>query len=131
MPPLAFTHLKKAAAERGAELKSMPPLAVASARTLIGSPVASFPLPIPHFTALDSEARSPTSASLSSPDDPPHAASDNAIAAAIAPRRYLLIFPLLQFDVSGTCGASSSQLPAYAGYGMTTMAPGISMDASG
>src|SRR5215217_419600 len=115
MPPLAFTHLKKAAAERGAELKSMPPLAVASARTLIGSPVASFPLPIPHFTALDSEARSPTSASLSSPDDPPHAASaaasDNAIAAAIAPRRYLLIFPLLQFDVSGTCGASRSQLP--------------------
>src|SRR5829696_565772 len=112
MPPVAFTHLKKAAAERGAELKSMPPLAVASARTLIGSPVGSFPLPIPHFTALDSEAGPPTSASLSSPDDPPHAASaeasDNAIAAATAPRRYLLIFALLQFDVSGTCGASSS-----------------------
>src|SRR5215218_8368746 len=112
MPPLAFTHLKNAAAERGAELKSMPPLAVVSARILIGSPVASLPLAIPHFTALDREASSPTSSSVASPDESPHAASaaasDKAVAAATAPRRYFFMFPLLQIDISGTCGASRS-----------------------
>src|SRR4051812_22110505 len=99
MPPLAFTHLKYAAAERGAELKSMPPLAVASARILIGVPVARLPLPIPHLTAVLAEASLPTSESLVLPDDPPQADTaariGSAVAAVSAARRYLLIVHLL------------------------------------
>src|SRR4249919_2314267 len=84
MPPLAFAHSKNAAADFGAELKSMPPLAVASARTLIGSPVAGLPLPIPHFSAEAEVSSFPTSASPLSPDDPPQAATPNATATTAA-----------------------------------------------
>src|SRR4051812_20953542 len=108
MPPFAFTHLKNAAAERGAELKSMPPLAVVRARTLTGVPVAAFPLPMPHLTA-DAEVSSlPTSASLLFPDDPPHAESAttaSASAAASAARRYLVILLLLQKERRSTGSA--------------------------
>src|SRR4051794_31538829 len=100
MPPFAFTHLKKAAAERGAELKSMPPLAVVSARILIGLPVARFPLPIPHLTAEADVLILPMPVSPVFPDDPPQAASTaaeaSANAAASAARRYLVILRLLQ-----------------------------------
>src|SRR5436305_12065957 len=94
MPPFAFTHLKNAVAERGAELKSMPPLAVVSARTSIGVPVAGFPFPIPHLTA--DVFSLPTSVSPVFPDDPPQAATAattaSASAAASTARRYLVIF---------------------------------------
>src|SRR4051812_6306291 len=97
MPPLAFTHLKNAAADRGAELKSMPPLAVVSARILIGVPLAAFPLPIPHLRAEDDVSSLPTSLSPLSPDEPPHAASPSmSPAAAIgASRRLLVLFNTL------------------------------------
>src|SRR3954454_3305682 len=100
MPPLAFTHLKNAAAERGAELKSMPPLAVVSARTLIGWPVAGFPLPMPHFTAEADVSSLPMSELPVFPDEPPQAESTAATAsvdaAATAARRYLVILRVLQ-----------------------------------
>src|SRR3954449_201616 len=100
MPPFAFTHLKNAAAERGAELKSMPPLAVVKARTLIGVPVAGFPLPIPHLAADGDVSSLPTSESLLLPDDPPHAESAattaSASAAANAARTDLVILHFLQ-----------------------------------
>src|SRR3954454_19001415 len=100
MPPLALTHLKNAAADLGAELKSMPPLAVARARILIGSPLAGFPLPIPHLRADDEVSNVPMSESLVSPEDPPQAASatttGKAAAAASAARTYLFILCLLR-----------------------------------
>src|SRR5215207_6098609 len=100
MPPFAFTHLKNARAERGAELKSMPPLAVVSARILIGLPDAGFPLPIPHLAEEADVSSLPTSESLLFPDDPPQAESAatnaSASAAASAARRYLVILHLLQ-----------------------------------
>src|SRR3954468_12524288 len=114
MPPLAFTHLKNAAADRGAELKSMPPLAVVSARILIGLPVAGFPLPIPHFAAEGDSF--PTSESLLFPDDPPQAESAatnaSASAAASAARRYLVILHLLQEErrsIGWACGRRSCE----------------------
>src|SRR3954471_3833478 len=100
MPPLAFAHLKKAAAERGAELKSMPPLAVVSARTLIGLPLAGLPLPIPHLAAVADVFSFPTSESLLFPDDPPQAATPartaSVSATARAARTYLVMLHLLQ-----------------------------------
>ena len=72
----------------------MPPLAVVSARTSIGVPVAGFPFPIPHLTA--DVFSLPTSVSPVFPDDPPQAATAatiaSASAAARAARRYLVIF---------------------------------------
>src|SRR3954471_17722441 len=51
MPPLSLTHLKYASVVRGISEKSVPGCLVESEPILIGSPVAFWPLPRPHFAA--------------------------------------------------------------------------------
>ena len=64
MPPLAFTHLKYAAAMFGMSVKSVPGCLVAMAPSLIGAPVAFLPFPSPHTAVTADALPDPTLAGL-------------------------------------------------------------------
>src|SRR5918911_2278205 len=100
-PPLSLTQSKYAFAVFGMSVKSVPGCFVAIAPSLIGAPLAFWPLPSPHF---DAAALSPPLgvelwAELLAPDEldeleleleppppPPHAATSSATAATRAGR---------------------------------------------
>ena len=81
-------------------IDTLNPETQADIRTLIGWPVAGFPLPMPHFTAEADVSSLPMSELPVFPDEPPQAESTAATAsvdaAATAARRYLVILRVLQ-----------------------------------
>src|SRR3954454_21161232 len=98
MPPLALTHWKYALAVAGISEKSVPGCLVAIPPSLIGSPVAFFPVPAPHFTAAAAGAAvlSALAALLESSPPPPQAATARARANAAISQFRLTALLLLQ-----------------------------------
>src|SRR3954454_25000703 len=97
MPPLSLTQSKYAFAEFGMSVKSVPSSFVAMPPSLIGVPLAFWPLPRPHFeaAALSPPLAGVLCAELLAPDDdeleldpppPPQPATVRATAATTAGR---------------------------------------------
>src|SRR5262249_53662841 len=83
MPPLSLTQSKNAFAVLGMSVKSVPGCLVAIEPSLIGSPVAFWPVPAPHFGAAARLgaavlARVEGACLLSLPESPPQAAMTSA-----------------------------------------------------